>query len=102
MQPIDPTSITFAVLLTAAGTGVAAGIITALVQLLKSAFPALDARFSGAAMAFVLSAVLYVVAGAAVGVTSLDAALVVFLAWLTCAVASVGVYATVKHATTDG
>lgn len=96
MDPIDPTAVTFPILLTAAGTGIAAGIVTGLVQLLKTAFPALDARFSGASMAFVLSAALYIVAGFAVGVSTLDAALVVFLAWLTCGAAAVGVYSTIK------
>ena len=99
-MPIDatPDTITFAILLTAAGTGVAAGLVTAVVQLLKTVSPTLDARFSGALMAFVLSAVLYVLAGIAVGVDSLDEGLVTFVAWLTCATAAVGIYSTVKRA----
>jgi hypothetical protein len=98
MQPIDPTpdSITFAVLLTAAGTGIAAGIITAVVQLLKAVIAPLVDRMTGAGVAFVLSAVLYLLAAFAVGVDSLDEGLVVFVAWLTCATAAVGIYATVK------
>jgi uncharacterized protein with PQ loop repeat len=98
-MPIDatPDSITFAVLLTAAGTGIAAGIITTLVQLLKSVSTTIDAKVSGALLAFVLSAVLYLLAGIAVGVDSLDEGLVVFISWLTCATAAVGVYATVQH-----
>lgn len=76
-------AITFAVLLTAAGAGIAAGIITTLVELLKSVFPVLAERVSGAALAFFLSAILFVLAGIATSVTTLDQALVVFLAWLT-------------------
>jgi predicted membrane protein len=48
-------------------------------------------------MAFVLSGVLYLVAGFATSVASFDTGLNVFLAWLTCAVAAVGTYATVQH-----
>lgn len=93
-QTVDviPDSITFAVLLTAAGTGIAAGIITALVALVERVFPNLVARLTGATVAFVLSAILYVLAGIAVGVSTLDAGLVVFVAWLTCATAAVGVH----------
>jgi len=46
--------------------------------------------------AFVLSGVLYLIAGIATGVATFDAGLNVFLAWLTCATASVGVYATIR------
>lgn len=38
-----PTTITFASLLDPAGVVIAAGIITGLVELLKTTFPALDA-----------------------------------------------------------
>lgn len=90
-------SLTFAALMNAAGAGIAAVVVTTLVQLIKSVFPVIDAKISGAALAFIFSAVLYIIAGFAVGVGTLDAALNVFLAWLTCAVAAVGTYATVKH-----
>jgi hypothetical protein len=90
--------ITFAVLLTAAGAGIAAGIITALVQLTKSALPTIAERFTGAFLAFVYSLALFVFAGIAVGVDSLDEALVVFLAWLTCATSAVGIYSSVRTA----
>ena len=90
-----PTDITFASLLTAAGAGIAAGIITALTELLKGVFAG---PLTGRAhmVAFGLSALLYVVAGFATSVDTLDEGLVVFLAWLTCATASVGVYATIR------
>ena len=93
MDPIEPipTSITFAVLLTAAGTGIAAGIITTLVAIIARVMPTIYARISGALLAFVLSAVLYVLAAIAVGVNDLDQSLVVFVAWLTCATAAIGV-----------
>jgi hypothetical protein len=92
-----PDTITFASLLTATGAGIAAVVITTLVQLLKTVIPTLDARVSGALMAFVLSALLYLVAGIATSVATLDAGLNVFISWLTCAVAAVGAYSTVVH-----
>ena len=93
MDPIDPipTSITFAVLLTAAGTGIAAGIITGFVALIARVLPTLYAKISGALLAFIVSAILYVLAAVAVGVDNLDQVLVVFIAWLTCATAAIGV-----------
>ena len=92
-------NITFAALLEPAGVVIAAGIITTLVQLLKSVFPPLDARLSGALMAFLASAVLYLLAGLATNVSTLDAGLAVFLAWLSCATSSVGIKATADHVT---
>ena len=89
-----PDGLTFAALLTAAGAGIAGGIITALTELLKSVFASLGGRAHQ--VAFVLSGVLYLIAGIATGVATFDAGLNVFLAWLTCATASVGVYATIR------
>jgi hypothetical protein len=94
MAPIDPTpdNITFAILLTAAGTGIAAGIITAFVALLERVFVNLGQYVTGAGLAFISSAVLYGFAAFAVGVDSFDEGLVVFVSWLTCATAAVGVH----------
>lgn len=90
------TDITFASLLTAAGAGIAAGIIVAVVQLLKAvATDLLEGR--GAQVAFALSAVLYVLVGIATAVATLDAGLVVFVAWLTCATSAVGTYTTIQR-----
>jgi len=88
--PVIPDDITFAVLLTAAGTGIASGLVTGLVALLRASMPVFMS-ISGAALAFVLSAILYVLAGIAVHVDSLDRGLVVFVAWLTCAASAVGI-----------
>lgn len=99
LEAVDPTpdTITFAALLTAAGAGIAAGIITALVELTKNVAPAIHAKLSGASLAFIFSAVLFVLAGIAVGVNSLDEGLVVFLAWLTCATSAVGINSTLAN-----
>ena len=83
--------ITFAVLLTAAGAGIAAAIVTSAVSLIQAGIPQ-AVNWNGATMAFALSAVLYVLAGIATGVSTLDAGLVVFLAWLTCGTAAVGIH----------
>ena len=85
--------VTFAALLTAAGAGIAAGIVTGTVSLVKTALAnTVVGTWDGAIMAFALSAVLYVLAAVATGVNTLDAGLGVFLAWLTCATAAVGLH----------
>ncbi len=91
-------NITFESLLTPEGVLVAAALITTLVQLIKSVLPALDARVSGALMAFSISLVLYVLAGVATGVADLNAGLAVFAAWLACATAAVGIKSAATHA----
>lgn len=93
--------ITFAALLTAAGTGIAAGIITALVELLKVVAGPVVTKLSGAGVAFIASAILYVLAGIATGVNTLDGALVIFVAWLTCATSAVGIHASIRTARSD-
>jgi hypothetical protein len=92
---------TFADLLTPAGVVIAAAIVTSLIELIKYSFPVIDARISGAVMAFVGSAVLYILVAFAVGVQTLDQALAVFLAWLSCATSAVGIKSTVSFAKTD-
>lgn len=89
---LTPETITFAFLLTAAGLTVAAGLITGTVQIIKWAIPQLFTRVTGALVAFILSIILFVIAGVAVGVDSLDEGLVVFAAWLGCATSAVGFY----------
>ena len=83
--------LTFAALLTAAGAGIAATIVTGFISLIKTAITPI-AGWNGAAMAFVLTAVLYVLAAISTSVGTLDAGLNVFIAWLTCATAAVGVH----------
>lgn len=94
-------NVTFADLVTPAGVIIAAGIVTSLVQLLKGAFPILDARLSGAAMAFLTSALLYVFTTYALlstgAIVPPDGFLGVFLAWLSCATSAVGIKSTIDH-----
>lgn len=97
--------VTFASLITPAGTIIAGGLVTAFVELLKRAFPIIDARVSGASLAFLSSAALYIFAlyglTAAVGApASADVALNVFVAWLSAATSAVGIKATIRHGMT--
>jgi hypothetical protein len=94
--------LSFATLLTAAGAGIAAGLVTTFVEVLKTAWGHEGMPASGAALAFGLSAVLYLLAGIATGVASLDDGLVVFVAWLTCATSAVGVHSTITHVAARG
>src|SRR5688572_21926648 len=94
--------VTFAALLTAAGAGVAASIVTATVSLIKTALEKTAVgKWDGMIMAFGLSAVLYILAAVATNVASLDAGLDAFLAWLTCATAAVGIHKTVVNPIVD-
>ena len=94
--------ITFAVLLTAAGAGIAAGLVTSFVSLLKTVF----AKFTtwdpnGMILAFIFSAILYVLAAISTKVDSLDKGLVVFIAWLTCATAAIGIHKVIVNPIVD-
>lgn len=96
--------LTLAGLLTVAGVAAGAVFVTSLVSLIKNVFakyvPALDQN--GALLAFILSAVLYVLAGIATGASTLEAAFAVFVAWATCAAAAVGVNSTIRTTQTSG
>lgn len=91
---------TFASFLTPQGVIVAAGLVTVLVQLIKTVFPAIDARVSGALMAFVLTAVLYLITALATAPSTWDAGLVLFAAWLSCATSAVGIKSATAHVQT--
>lgn len=86
--------ITFAVLATTAGATIAAGIVFGIIQVLKGAFPAFVDRLTGAGLAFVLTAFLYVAVGYVLQPPNADGYLVIFLSWLNCALVSVGIHAT--------
>ena len=88
---------TFESLLAPEGVVIAAGLTTALVALIRSVFPVIDAKVSGALMAFVFTAILYLLAAFSVGITTLDAGLLVFMAWVSCATSAVGIHSAVQH-----
>ena len=96
------TNLTVASLLTEAGARTAARLVTTLVELLKDGVGFRAPTASGAALAFGLSALLYILAGVATGVDSLDEGLVVFVAWLTCVTSAVGLYSTITHGELQG
>lgn len=94
---IDFDGVVLADLLTAAGAGIAATIVTLLVDLWKVVWaktvPAL-ANIDGVFLSAVFALVLYVFVGAdaASGGLTLAVGFSVFLAWLTCTAAAVGVH----------
>lgn len=92
---------TFADLITPAGIAVAAALIVSLVQLLKTVFTKLDQAVSGATLAFVLSAVLYVLTAIALRgegqISGADGYLGIFLAWVSVAIGAVGIKSTFDH-----
>ena len=90
-------TLTLASLLEPAGIVAGAAFVTSIVALLKYAFPVVNERVSGALMAFVLSAILYVLAGISTAAVTLDAWFAVFVCWVACATAAVGVHSTVQH-----
>lgn len=92
MEPI-----TFASLITPPGVVVAAGIVTALVQLIKGVFPVIDEKVSGALQAFVLTAILYVLVAITVPQPDANGYLLVFMAWLSCATSAVGIKSVSDH-----
>lgn len=93
--------ITFEVLVTAAAIPIAAGIVTSFVALVKMVFPTVDARVSGALMAFIASGALYIVTGFALwqsgSMATANDFLGLFLTWLGVATGSVGIKATSDH-----
>ena len=89
--------ITFASLLTPEGAVAFAAVVTGFIAVVKYTFPVIDARVSGALMAFVLTAIAYVLCAVSVGTTTLDAGLLVFVAWLGCATSAVGIHSTATH-----
>lgn len=93
---------TFEALITPEGIAAAGALTTTIIALLKSTFPAIDARVSGAIMAFGLTAVLYGAGVAVVGLADPNAALTWISAWVACATVAVGVHSTVSHVRSSG
>lgn len=93
----NTVDLTLAALFTAGGAVMAAAVVRQLIEVLKVAFPAIDARVSGASLAFILSLVLYALAYVAVGARDAEGIFLAFLSWIACAVAAVGINSTVDH-----
>lgn len=89
--------LTFAALLTPEGVVAAAALTTAFIALVKNVFPVIDAKVSGALMAFVFTGILYVLAAFATNVSALDAGLTVFMAWVSCATSAIGINSAATH-----
>lgn len=91
-------NLTFGALVTPAGIIAAGALVTGLVEVLKQTFPGIDARVSGALLAFLSSALLYVATTLALSPLSPDGFLNVFAAWLACATTAVGIKSATAHA----
>lgn len=99
---MDPTTLTFAALVTPAGIITAGGFVTVLVQIVKGIFPTLDAKVSGALQAVFFTSILYLLTGITLAssgqIVNPDGALTVFAAWLTCSASAIGIKAGFTHA----
>jgi hypothetical protein len=90
--------ITLDALFTPAGQATAAVLVRQFVEVLKVAIPALDAKVSGARMAVVVSAALYLLAALGVGVSTPEGVFQAVMAWLSVSAAAIGVNAAIDHA----
>lgn len=95
--------LTFAVVLTAAGATASAALITGMIAILKRLV--VIGPWIGAdrepTIAFILSAVLVIVAVLSVGTLTPAALLAAFLAWFGIAQIAMGVHDTIESATRD-
>lgn len=80
-----------AAVLTVAGVAGSAALITGLIQLLKGAFPVLDAGYEKK-LALLFSAILVVLAVISTSVFTLPALFTAFVAWLSIAKLATGIY----------
>ena len=80
----------------------ACGFAVTLLYSVLSVFPIIDAKVSGAVMAFAASTLLYTATALVVGIGTPDAALLVLASWIACATSAVGVYSTVRFARASG
>ena len=92
--------ITFQSFLDPQGIVAAGALTTGLVALIKSVFPVIDARVSGALQAFIVTAILYVgVLASTTPAPDANGILTIFAAWLACATAAIGIHGTQAHIT---
>jgi len=80
-----------AAVLTVAGVAASAAIITGLIQLIKTAFPKVDAGYEKPA-ALLLAGILVVLAVVNAAVFTLPAFFTAFIAWLSIAKLATGIY----------
>lgn len=87
---------TWADLLLATGAAGVATVSVILVQLLKAGIPAVFDKVTGGTIVFVVTAVFYVIGGIVLQPDS-NNALALFLSWITCAAAALGVHGVVNN-----
>ena len=94
---MDLTGITLASILTIPGALGAALVVTLLTEIIKNAWPTIDARFSGALIATALTVALYAFAYLAVGIHTAEGFFAAFLAWITATLSSIGIHGAAAH-----
>jgi hypothetical protein len=90
-------TMTFAQLLTPEGIVGAAALVVTLVQVIKAALPIVDARVSGALLAFMATGILYALAAWVLPDRTPDSLLQVFAAWVAVAGLAMGIKAGADH-----
>lgn len=88
---------TFEDLTTAVGAGAAAVLALTLTQVLKAALPAVFDRVTGGAISFVVLAVIYAIAAAVLSPLDANGYLALFIAWVTSAVAALGLHSVANN-----
>lgn len=91
------TPLTFESLLTPAGMAVAAALLVTLVEIVKVGLPIVDRHVSGATLAFLLSAALYIVAAVVLPNATPDLYLAAFCAWIMVAAGAMGIKSGAMH-----
>lgn len=93
-MPTDDSTLTLALVLTAAGATVSAGVITGLIAIAKNIVkigPLIDAG-NEPTLAFILSGLLVLVAYLSVGMFTVQSGFAAFLAWYGIATISMGTH----------
>lgn len=85
-------------LITPAGIVAAGALVALLVQTIKTMFPAIDKRVSGALQSLVVVTVLYVLADIQIAPVDLNGHFQVFLSGVAVLSAAIGVHSGVSHA----
>lgn len=83
---------TLALILTAAGATIGAGLVTGLIELLKRTIPVIGTRSWEPALAFISSAVLVILAFVDQHDYTLEAGFAAFIAWLAVAKLATGIH----------
>lgn len=91
-------NLTIADLVTGPGVVAVAALVTSIISILKNVFPPIDARYSGALQAFVITGVLYILAAISLHPADINGYFQIFLFWLTALSSAIGIHSGTSHA----